>query len=67
MTNKLKVAVACGLVAAAAIVVPQPRADLEILMHRADDPSPHRAVLAFDAGLMAGRLLVTWTANRLIR
>jgi hypothetical protein len=67
MTNRVKVATACGLLAATALVLPQPRADFRILMHQASDPSPRTAVVAFDAGLLAGRLLVTWTADRLAR
>lgn len=67
MTNRAKVATACGLLAASALILPQPRADLTILMHQAGDPSPRHAVVAFDAGLLAGRLLVTWTADRLVR
>lgn len=67
MTNRVKVATACGLLAATALLLPQQRADFRILMHQASDPAPRSAVLAFDAGLLAGRLLVTWTAEQLVR
>ena len=67
MTNKVRLAAAGGLLTAAVLAAPHPRADLTILAHQAGDPSPHRAELAFDVGLLAGRLLVTWTASTLAR
>lgn len=68
MTNRAKLALAgAATMTAAAMAAPTPHADLTILAHRAGDPSPRRAELAFDAGLLAVKVLVTWTAGTLAR
>ena len=55
------------IVAALALVAVarHPTADIEILTHDAADPSPHRIQAAVDLGVVAVKLLVTWTAGHL--
>lgn len=56
-----------AIVAALALVavVRHPTADIQILTHDAGDPAPHRIQAALDLGVVAIKLLVTWTADHL--
>lgn len=56
-----------GIVAALALiaVVRHPTADIRIQTHDIGDPAPHRVQAALDLGIVAVRLLVTWTSNHL--
>jgi hypothetical protein len=57
-----------GLAAAALLVMAarHPSADIRILTHDRTDPAPHRVQAAFDLGLVAVSVLITWTAKRLV-
>ncbi len=58
-----------GLILAAAVLLiiaaRHPSADIRILTHDQTDRAPHRVQAAFDLGLVAISVLVTWTAKRL--
>jgi hypothetical protein len=45
-------------------VARHPSADIEILMHQAGDPAPHRLQAAVDLGIVAVKFVLTWTAGR---
>ena len=45
-------------------VARHPSADIEILTHRAGDPSPHKVQAAVDLGIVAIKFVLTWTAGR---
>ncbi len=50
-----------------AAVVRHPSADIRILTHDASDRAPHRVQAAIDLGLASVSVLVTWTAQQVIR
>ncbi|GAA0329034.1 hypothetical protein GCM10009087_44070 [Sphingomonas oligophenolica] len=58
-----------GLILAAAalliVAARHPSADIRILTHDQADRAPHRLQAAFDLGLVAITVLVTWTTKRL--
>jgi hypothetical protein len=56
-----------AIVAALALVaaVRHPTADIEILTHDPCDRAPHRMQAGFDLGIVAVKLLVTWTGKHL--
>jgi hypothetical protein len=41
----------------------RPSADIQLLMHDAADPAPRRVQAAVDLGLVAVKLLVTWSGH----
>lgn len=67
MRRRGTIAAALALTLAGVAVVRHPTADIEIVTHDATDPSPHRIQAAIDLGIVAVKLLVTWTANHLSR
>ena len=67
MRRRRTIAAALALMLAGVAVVRHPTADIQILTHDATDPSPHKVQAALDLGIVAVKLLVTWTANHLNR
>jgi len=55
------------LMAAAVLLLAarHPSADIRILTHDHADRAPHRLQAAFDLGLVAVSVLITWTTRRL--
>jgi len=67
MEKRRRIVVALGALCFFAAVVHPPAADVRIAAHAAGDPAPHRFQAAVDLGLASGSILVTWTAQRVIR
>ena len=67
MEKRRQIAFAAGLLSLAAIASNPPRADLRILTHRSGDLAPAQFQAAVDLGLASASILVTWTAERLVR
>lgn len=65
MRNRKAAVVVAGLVAVTAIAVRHPTADIRLITHDSNDPSPHRMRAAIDFGLVGVSVLYTWTVNRL--
>ncbi|OYW21916.1 MULTISPECIES: hypothetical protein [unclassified Sphingomonas] len=47
-----------------AMSVRHPTADIRVITHEASDPTPREVRAAFDVGLMAVSVLITWTSKR---
>ncbi|WP_085808421.1 hypothetical protein [Sphingomonas sp. TZW2008] len=68
MSKRRQIALAAGVLSLTALAAANPpRADIEILTHRAGDVAPERFRAALDLGLASASILVTWTADRLTR
>jgi hypothetical protein len=65
MRRRRTIAAALALTLAGVAVARHPTANIEILTHDSADPSPHRLQAALDLGIVAIKLLVTWTADHL--
>ncbi|MDB5696883.1 MAG: hypothetical protein JWN21_2426 [Sphingomonas bacterium] len=59
-----RIAVGAIALALIGVGVRQPTADLRIVTHDVGDLQPHRVQAAIDLGVVAVRLLVTWTARQ---
>lgn len=67
MEKRRRIVLAIAALSLFAAVARPPQADIRILAHRAGDPAPARVQAAVDLGLASASILVTWTAERLIR
>ena len=67
MRRRRTIAAALALMLATVAIARHPTADIQILTHDSADPSPHRVQAAVDLGVVAVKLLVTWTASHLSR
>lgn len=67
MDKRRQIALAVGILSLAAVASQPPSADIRILTHRSGDMSPARFQAAVDLGLASASILVTWTADRLVR
>lgn len=68
MQKRRQIALAAGALSLAAMAAAGPPAlDLRILAHRSGDTAPARFQAALDLGLASASIVVTWTADRLVR
>lgn len=67
MEKRRRIVVALGALCLFAAVVHPPAADVRIMAHSAGDPAPQRFRAAVNLGLASASILVTWTAQRVIR
>ena len=67
MEKRRRLFLAFAALAVLATAVRHPDADIRIETHAANDPAPVRVQAAVDLGLASASILITWTANRLIR
>ncbi|MCC2980646.1 MULTISPECIES: hypothetical protein [unclassified Sphingomonas] len=68
MVNRRQIALAAGALSLTALAtVDRPSADVQILTHDSRDAAPARFQAAVDLGVASASILVTWTAERLVR
>lgn len=68
MVNRRQIALAAGALSLAALATfDPPSANVQILTHDSRDAAPARFQAAVDLGLASASILVTWTAERLVR
>lgn len=67
MDKRRQIALAVGILSLAAVATHPPSADIRVLAHRSGDVSPARFQAAVDLGVASASILVTWTAERLVR
>lgn len=63
MRNRRVVLAGCALLLVA-VSVRHPSADIRVITHEVGDPTPREVRAAFDIGLVAISVLVTWTSKR---
>ena len=63
MRNRRVVLAGCAVLLVAMSAL-HPSADIRIITHQVGDPTPREVRAAFDIGLMAFSVLVTWTSKR---
>lgn len=63
MRNRRIVLAGCALLLVA-MSVRHPSADIRVITHEVGDPTPREVRAAFDIGLVAVSVLITWTAKR---
>ncbi len=63
MRNRRIVLAGCALLLVA-MSVRHPSADIRVITHEVGDPTPREVRAAFDIGLVAISVLVTWTSKR---
>jgi len=64
MRNR-KLALIAVVLALLALAPRHPSANIQVEMHQASDPAPHRIQAAVDLGLLGFSVLVTWTGKQL--
>ena len=68
MHNRRQIALAVGVLSLTALAtIDPPSANVQILTHDSRDIAPARFQAAVDLGLASASVLVTWTAERLVR
>jgi hypothetical protein len=68
MEKRRQIALAAGALSLAALASANPpSADIRILAHHSGDSAPAQFRAAVDLGLASASILVTWTADRLVR
>ncbi len=63
MRNRRIVLAGCALLLVA-MSVRHPSADIRVITHEVGDPTPREIRAAFDIGLVAISVLITWTSKR---
>ncbi len=63
MRNRRVVLAGCALLLVA-MSVRHPSADIRVITHEVGDPTPREIRAAFDIGLVAISVLITWTSKR---
>lgn len=63
MRNRRIVLAGCALLLVA-MSVRHPSADIRVITHEVGDPTPREVRAAFDIGLVAISVLITWTSKR---
>jgi hypothetical protein len=62
-SRQIAIGASAALLLATASVMPGPRADIRILTADEADLDPHQLQAAFDVGMVAVSVIVTWTSS----